>query len=123
MPHLHVEYTRNVSELEPEKLLLKLNHVLMATGQFANEADIKARAVPLDHFKVGISPVERAFVYVRLAILSGRSVDVKQKLSADLLAALHEGVRLPAGVEVQFGVDIVDMDRDAYAKWRGRAFS
>jgi 5-carboxymethyl-2-hydroxymuconate isomerase len=120
MPHLHVEYTRNLTELEPEKLLLKLNHALMATGQFANEADLKARAVQLDHFRVGIGLGERAFVYARLAILGGRSAGVKHKLSADLLTALREGVKLPAEVDVQFGVDIVDMDREAYGKWRGQ---
>lgn len=119
MPHLHVEYTRNLTDIEPDKLLIKLNHALMATGQFANEGDIKARAVQLDHFRVGIGLGARAFVYVRLAILSGRSPEVKRKLSDDLLAALHEGVKLPAATDVQFGVDIVDMDRAAYGKWRG----
>lgn len=121
MPHLHLECTRNLASLEPEKLLLKLNHALMASGQFANEVDIKARAIQLDHFRVGIGLGERGFVYVRLAILAGRSSEIKQKLSADLLAALREGIALPPGVDVQLGVDIVDMDRDAYVKWRGRA--
>ncbi|WP_263260799.1 5-carboxymethyl-2-hydroxymuconate Delta-isomerase [Pseudomonas sp. RIT-PI-S] len=121
MPHLHLEYTRNLSGLEPEKLMLKLNHALMASGQFANEADIKARALQLDHFRVGIGLGERGFVFVRLAMLSGRSVEVKRKLSADLLAALHEGVILPPGTDVQFGVDIVELDRDTYGSWRGHA--
>ncbi|MBA1241856.1 5-carboxymethyl-2-hydroxymuconate Delta-isomerase [Pseudomonas japonica] len=120
MPHLHLEYTRNLTGLEPEKLLLKLNHSLMASGQFAHEVDIKARAVQLDHFRVGIGLGERAFVYVKLAILSGRSAEVKRKLSEGLLGALQEGISAPPGLDLQLGVDIVDMDREAYVKWRSQ---
>jgi 5-carboxymethyl-2-hydroxymuconate isomerase len=34
MPHLHLEYTANLTGLAVEKILLRLNNVLMVSGQF-----------------------------------------------------------------------------------------
>lgn len=118
MPHLHLEYTPNLPDLEPQKLLLRLNHALLATGQFANEADIKARARALDAYLVGTTPAERGFIYARLAILSGRSESVKKTLSDAILEVLKGAAQWPQGLDVQFGVDIVDMDRASYGKAR-----
>ena len=48
MPHLHLEYTANLTGLAVEKTLLRLNNVLMASGQFGSEFDIKSRAVKVE---------------------------------------------------------------------------
>lgn len=118
MPHVHLEYTPNLPSIEPDTLLLRLNHALMATGHFASEADIKARATQLGAFRVGTAPGERAFLYARLAILSGRSPEVKKQMSEALLHVLQEAAAWPAGLDVQFGVEVVDMERESYAKAR-----
>ncbi|MNF15950.1 hypothetical protein D3C80_2187700 [compost metagenome] len=59
---------------------------------------------------------ERAFVHVKLAILSGRSPEVKKQVSESLLAALNEAVQWPAELDVQLCVEILDIDRDSYSK-------
>jgi 5-carboxymethyl-2-hydroxymuconate isomerase len=118
MPHLHLEYTRNLPLAEPETLLLRLNHALMATGQFANEVDIKSRATELQTFRVGTAPGERGFLYVKLALLSGRSPEIKKQLSDALIDVLKQAATWPKGVNVQFGVEIVDMQRESYGKER-----
>lgn len=71
MPHLHMEYTANLPQLDVDKALLRLNHGLVASGQFADEFDIKSRAVKVESFRVGTGLGERAFVHVKLALLSG----------------------------------------------------
>jgi hypothetical protein len=55
MPHLHLEYTANLTGLAVEKILLRLNNVLMASGQFGSEFDIKSRAIKVERFQVGTS--------------------------------------------------------------------
>ncbi len=61
MPHLHMEYTANLPELNADVALMRLNNALMASGQFAAEFDIKSRAVKVESFKVGTALGERAF--------------------------------------------------------------
>ncbi|MFQ6572557.1 5-carboxymethyl-2-hydroxymuconate Delta-isomerase [Pseudomonas sp. UM16] len=117
MPHLHVEYTDNLRELDVDRLLLRLNHALVASGQFADELDIKSRAVALASYRVGIAPNERAFAHAKLAILSGRSPEVKQQLSTSLLEVLKEAVPGTPGLSLQLCVEVLDIERDSYSKF------
>lgn len=115
MPHLHMEYTANLTDLNADVALMRLNNTLVGSGQFA-EFDIKSRAVEVDTFKVGTALAERAFVHVKLALLSGRSAEIKKQLSESLLAVVQELCEWPTGVEVQLCVEILDIDRDSYSK-------
>ena len=116
MPHLHLEYTANLTGLAVEKILLRLNNVLMVSGQFGSEFDIKSRAIKVERFQVGTSLSPRGFIAVKLSLLSGRSAQVKKQLSESLLAALQDLGDWPADVQVQLSVQVVDMDRDSYSK-------
>ncbi|MCK6186932.1 MULTISPECIES: 5-carboxymethyl-2-hydroxymuconate Delta-isomerase [unclassified Pseudomonas] len=116
MPHLHLEYTANLTQLDADKALLRLNHALVASGQFGAEFDIKSRAVKVERFRVGTSLDQRGFVAVRLALLSGRSPQVKKQLSESLLTVLQDLGPWPDDVKVQLSVELRDMDRDAYSK-------
>ncbi|WLH80772.1 MULTISPECIES: 5-carboxymethyl-2-hydroxymuconate Delta-isomerase [unclassified Pseudomonas] len=116
MPHLHLEYTANLTQLDTDKALLRLNHALVASGQFGAEFDIKSRACKVENFRVGTGLNERGFVAVRLALLSGRSPQAKKQLSESLLAVLQELSVWPEGVQVQLSVELLDIDRDSYSK-------
>ncbi|WP_249672050.1 5-carboxymethyl-2-hydroxymuconate Delta-isomerase [Pseudomonas abieticivorans] len=118
MPHLHLEYSENLPALEVDTLLLRLNHALVATGQFANESDIKSRAVKAQAFRVGTAPGNRGFAHIKLALLSGRSPEVKKLVSESLLTVLTEAAPWPAGLNIQLCVEILDIDRESYAKAR-----
>ncbi|MHC8399700.1 5-carboxymethyl-2-hydroxymuconate Delta-isomerase [Pseudomonas sp. MDT1-17] len=116
MPHLHMEYTANLPELNADVALIRLNNALVASGEFAAEHDIKSRAVKLETFKVGTALGERAFVHVKLALLSGRSAHIKKQLSESLLAVVQDLCEWPTGVEVQLAVELLDIDRESYTK-------
>lgn len=116
MPHLHMEYTANLQNLNVDVALLRLNNALVASGQFSAEYDIKSRAVQVGAFRVGTGLGERGFVHVKLALLSGRTPAIKKQLSESLLAVLQELCEWPASVDVQLCVEILDIDRDSYAK-------
>ena len=116
MPHLHLEYTANLTGLAVEKILLRLNNVLMVSGQFGSEFDIKSRAIKLERFQVGTSLSPRGFIAVKLSLLSGRSAQVKKQLSESLLAVVRELGPWPEGVQVQLSVELLDIDRDSYSK-------
>ncbi|HZH43998.1 MAG TPA: 5-carboxymethyl-2-hydroxymuconate Delta-isomerase [Lysobacter sp.] len=115
MPHLTVEYTVNLPDLDAAALLDALNAALAGSGEF-DEADIKSRAQRLDVFRIGTTPAARGFVHARLALLAGRSAETKRALSAAMLAVLQAEVAAPAGVDVQLCAEVVDIDRDSYAK-------
>jgi 5-carboxymethyl-2-hydroxymuconate isomerase len=115
MPHLTLEYTTNLPDLVPRTILLALNQSLAASGHFS-EIDIKSRAIALDTYQIGTVPEERAFIYVRLAILSGRSDQTKSELSHALLDVLRVNCKAYAPRSLQLCVEVVDIDRASYAK-------
>jgi len=115
MPNVTLEYSGNLAnQFDARKALLKLNESLAATGEF-KEADIKSRAVPLDTFLVGTSPGERAFIHLKLSILSGRSTELKRDISRKLLQVLQALGEMPE-FEVQLCVEVLDNDRETYSK-------
>lgn len=116
MPHLHMEYTANLTGLNADVVLLRLNNALVGSGQFAAESDIKSRAVKIETFRVGTNLGERGFVHVKLAVLSGRSPEIKKQLADSLLAVIEDMGQWPAGVSVQLCVEVLDIDRVPYAK-------
>jgi 5-carboxymethyl-2-hydroxymuconate isomerase len=116
MPHLTVEYSNNIQGFDPAAALAALNNALLASEQF-DEADVKGRVLRRDHFQVGAVTGARGFVHAELALLSGRSAEVKQKLSASLTNALEAlSSQWGSGLQIQISVEIRDMDRASYSK-------
>lgn len=113
MPHLTIDYSSNLDASITPALLRTANAALLATGQF-QEADIKTRAQGFDCFAVGTQDAARGFVAARLAILSGRSSQIKREVADVLLAALE--AITDDKLELQISVEVVDIDRDSYAK-------
>ncbi len=118
MPHVILEYTRDLSGFAAAEALLEINRSLFDSGEIQSEADLKSRAHVLDTVQVGTASGPRAFVHAQLRLLSGRTPEAKQALSERIAAVLRQRVPRPDGVLVQLSVEVVDMDRGSYVKER-----
>lgn len=110
MPHLVLEYSDCVKETHAIDTLMKICHeAAFASGQFG-EQDIKVRAYECANSLVGGQPA--SFLHVTAKLLSGRSQEVKKKLTTAVLEAL-----LAAGVTVSsLSVEALDIERESYSK-------
>lgn len=115
MPHLTLEYTRNLTGFEPAAALAAINAAAFDSGLFG-EPDIKGRAVGVDYYQIGVLPAARGFIHIRIALLAGRSDEERQHLAEAVLAALNATVNREKGMEIQLSVETVDLDRPSYAK-------
>lgn len=118
MPHLHIEYTDNLTGLNERELMRELNAVICAHPTVTDEADVKARIARLSNFYIGNQPDNRGFVHVQLQLMAGRTEQAKKEMSDGLAAVLRRLVPQPAGVMVQLSVDVADMDKATYFKGR-----
>lgn len=119
MPHLVLEYSANVPD-EPDlpSVLLDLHDALVASGLFERK-DVKSRAVRHDVFAVADGAEDRAFVALSIAILDGRSDDVKSALSETALEVLVRAYpNLVAGGRGAITVEIRDLHRASYRRVR-----
>ncbi|WP_310387675.1 5-carboxymethyl-2-hydroxymuconate Delta-isomerase [Roseateles sp.] len=123
MPHITLEYTSNLPLFKAADTLLGINKVLLASGEF-EELDIKSRAIRLETYLVGTQvsnhPDNQAFVHAKLALLSGRSVQTKQALSASLMQVLEQSCAWPKAQSVQLCVEVQDIERASYSKAKAR---
>ena len=118
MPHLIVEYSRNLDGFPEARALEELNQAVTSSPELADEADLKSRFVLADSFQVGTLGAGRAFVHAQLRLLAGRTPEAKQDLSGRIADVLRRLTPRPPGVMVQLSVEIVDMDRPSYVKER-----
>lgn len=110
MPHLIIEFARDLAEDgEIPALLDAVHNAALSTGLFQEE-HIRTRAVPVIHYCTGTG--RAPFMHAQLRIHSGRSTDDKHALSTAVLAALRAAHWPVASITVE----VVDMDRDTYAK-------
>lgn len=108
MPHCIIEHSSSLDASE-------LNHVVfqgaLESKLFDPEGrDIKVRRIAYDDFQTGTE--RQDFIHVTVRILSGRSDEAKLRLSHSVLEKL-ESLSLS---DTSLTVEIVDMDRDSYAK-------
>ena len=116
MPHMFVEYSSNLKDLNEDLLLEKLNAAVCANPTVADEADVKTRIHALPTYRIGLHPENRAFVHVQLNLMAGRTPETKKQLSDAIAAVLKAHITAPSALKVQLSVDISDMDRDCYFK-------
>lgn len=118
MPHLTVEYSRNLAGFPEAQALTELNQAVTASPEIADEADLKTRIIVANSFAVGTAAEPRAFVHAQLRVLSGRTPEAKRDLSECIASVLRRLTPRPEGVLVQLSVEVVDMDRGSYVKER-----
>ena len=114
MPHCIIEYSQElIQEISIKELMTAVFQGAVQSTLFSVE-DIKVRAIAYNDFYVEDASQEnqQRFIHVSCKILSGRTLDQRQKLSQLLLSHLAEF----AIYSVSISVEIVDMERESYYK-------
>ena len=117
MPHCILETSDNIVETINKKgLLSRINNCLSETGLF-NINDIKSRLVIHNDYFIGDGDQKRAFVTLNVAILGGRSQEIKNMISNKCLELLkstfNESLKQ---LKFSLTVQITEMDMESYAK-------
>lgn len=109
MPHLIVELSDSLTDIDERVLLSHLNTVLLASGEF-RAGDIKSRIHRAHTSLIGQGNDGTHFAVATLKLLSGRTDDTKAQLVQDVLTALQDTIS-HTHQNVQYGVDIVELSR------------
>lgn len=107
MPQMIVEYSDNIDQLDHQDLMLKLNHALFDTGLVDHPFNIKTRIRANQDFLIGFGDNNQAYIHVRLGMMTGRTLEQRQFISAQLLECLKNFENYQAvHLEVQLCVEI-----------------
>lgn len=123
MPHLVIEYSDNLIESISSMDLTAMNSLLTEIGPF-KLSDIKSRAMRHTLFSVAGGGPNTAFVHLQLAMLPGRSPELKREVTQRLLEFLKQLFRESiAKLSCSLTVEIRELEKDSYAKFTSGTIS
>lgn len=109
MPHLSVEFSQHIQVSDETDLLLRLNTALFDSGQFGASKDIKSRIYHANNSLIGLGADDgERFVVAHLAIMAGRSDEIKRDLVARVLAVLQAEIGKDHH-NVQYAVNLTEL--------------
>lgn len=112
MPHNVIEYSQGIEQhISIPDLCKSLHQVVLDAGVFSAAA-IKTRAKSYDVHVHGEDHAENPFIHVTCSILTGRDLDIRQKLSA----ALFEKAQQLLPEITNISVNVHEMDKETYRK-------
>ncbi|MDB5477686.1 MAG: 5-carboxymethyl-2-hydroxymuconate isomerase [Alphaproteobacteria bacterium] len=115
MPHAIIEYSANLaSEMQAQDISALVHRTSIESGLFGPE-NLKTRSYKAEDFHVGTKGSEGSFMHIRIYMLEGRSNEQKKELSEKLVSAVANAIPAIG----QLSVDIRDMNRTTYAKYKG----
>lgn len=114
MPHLIIEYARDLEQQIPANALLEAAYQGALESQLFTPSDIKVRAIAYDHFLSG--EAHQRFVHVNLKLLSGRNTAQKTQLSEQVLEHLKQALTALDIENVSVTVELQDIERNTYSK-------
>lgn len=120
MPHLNLEYSANVEQsIDYSALFAAVHRVLNEVGG-VNLNNCKSRARKLDVFYLGDGSEKHALVHLEIALLEGRTPEVKSAVTAAVLELLRECYQPSLQtLDLQISVEMRDIERGPYAKFPG----
>lgn len=106
MPQVIIELAPSV-KTDAHTVLATVNQALGDGGVF-RLSDIKSRLYRPEFCLVGDGSMPQGFVYVKVAIMPGRSDEIKTNLAERVMAALKT-LLATDNPDIQYGVEVVDL--------------
>ncbi|TCH62959.1 5-carboxymethyl-2-hydroxymuconate Delta-isomerase [Acinetobacter sp. ANC 4862] len=116
MPHIHLEYSDNIENLETKPILLALNKALVEGVYVGSANDVKSRAICQHDYVIGFGDASQAYVHAKVSLLTGRSVELQQEISQLLLTTLEQHLPKQSQMSLQICVEILEMQKATYSK-------
>ncbi|KZZ83650.1 MULTISPECIES: 5-carboxymethyl-2-hydroxymuconate Delta-isomerase [Bacillaceae] len=95
MPHIVVEYTKNIKDqADIPALLKKINGILLLRSDLFPKGGIRSRAIELQDYLIADGQEDDAFVHISLKIGAGRSDEDKKEVCEKLFEMVKHHFQL-----------------------------
>jgi 5-carboxymethyl-2-hydroxymuconate isomerase len=115
MPQITVEYSAELGEAFDRRAFALALHRTVGPLVSAEVEEFKTRFRQIEESVIGDgSPA--AMVHVRVGLLTGRSVELKQEVGRVSIEIARDHLKPVEGLPTQVTLEVYDMDRDQYQK-------
>ena len=117
MPHCLLEYSANVVDDIDAVALFNQLHRSLAEIEAIVLDDLKSRSICRDHFVVGDGSPQNAFVSLKVSLLTGSDISVRQRVVQSSLKVLEQAfARTLQEKACHLSVEVAEIERSTYAK-------
>jgi 5-carboxymethyl-2-hydroxymuconate isomerase len=116
MPHTIVEYSAPLADAFDRPAFAKDLHDALVRIAGGRAGGCKTRFVRLDEVFIGDGSPHCTLVHAEIGLLPGRSTETKRELTEAALALLRQYTAPTPQLEVQFSVNLRDLDGETYAR-------
>jgi 5-carboxymethyl-2-hydroxymuconate isomerase len=116
MPHTIVEYSASVADAFDRPAFGKDLHEALVRIAGGRAGGCKTRFIRLDDTWIADGSPHYAMVHAEIGLLSGRTTEVKRELNEAVLALLRQHTAPLPHLEVQFSVNLRDLERETYTR-------
>lgn len=111
MPHITVEYSRNLeSGVSVRALVDELHRTIVQSGLF-EPAMVRTRALPRDVYLIADGAPENIFLHIIVRIRAGRTTEDRKSLGNSLLRTAKDVIAaLPTSTPIALGVEVHEID-------------
>ncbi len=118
MPHLSIEYSKNIESKIDLSKVLKSVHLSLEQCPEIDLSRLKSRLVPHEAVICGARAVSIEMIHVTLAVLSGRNIEMRRTFGKAIFECLQEQTAGYGADQAQgalsLTVEIREMERDCY---------
>jgi 5-carboxymethyl-2-hydroxymuconate isomerase len=115
MPHITVDYSDVLTDTFDRRGFGQALHPLVARAVDGSVTACKTRFRRADECVIADGETDIAMVHVEVALLSGRTPEVKGELSRSVLRLLRGYVEPTPGHALHASVDVSELDRGCYS--------
>ena len=118
MPHTIIEHSFAISKTQLDSMMLTINQNIAKNEGNFDISQCKARSVFCENFVVGEGAYSQDFMHITIKIMSGRTLEVKQNLAANLFKIVSNFLTQNnlSNSQTALSLDIVDIVRETYQK-------
>ncbi len=113
MPHIIIEYSNNLTELNVTNLIHDCHQALNGLHNVTTDR-VKTRAIKLDDFLVGVHGEKGQMIHVTLRLMTGRSIEARQELAKILYDKVGAHIPQDKYPNSALTVEIVELDKTTY---------
>jgi 5-carboxymethyl-2-hydroxymuconate isomerase len=111
MPHIMVEYSRNLEPGVDVPTLIKALHRTVVQSGLFELAAVRTRALPRDIYLIADGASQNVFLHITARIRAGRTAEDRKSLGNSLLLTAKEATAsLPSSTPIALTVEVHEID-------------
>ena len=114
MPHLQLEYTKNIQTIINPILFEQLFSILNKVADISL-ANCKSRSIQINDYQIGSGTHKIGFVHLEIKILEGREKEIRNQIGRESMEIMRSYFKeYTTKCNIQYSIEILEMKKEDY---------